>query len=165
MVVLTGSMSHVCLHVSSETPARLRRPELRAWRDSAGAGWNQRPEAPEALAAVHGPLRALAAHLCRDHQQRHAALRQWLGERGSAGWCWCWWCWWCFLPQDIWDWDAEPQGQRGHVTRAARGLTGHLRAARSCPAWLSLQVTSLMHAAQHHSITCCFLGSKLRENN
>lgn len=78
-------MSPVCLHVSSETPARLRRPERRAGGDSAGAGRNQRPEAPEALAADHGPLRALAARLRGDHQQRHAALRQRLGKEGLGG--------------------------------------------------------------------------------
>lgn len=66
----------MCLYISSETPARLRHPELRAGRDSAGAGRDQRPEAPETLAAVGGPLCSLAACLHRDHQQRHAALRQ-----------------------------------------------------------------------------------------
>lgn len=66
--------------VSSEAPARLRHPELRAGRHSAGAGRDQRPEAPDALAAVHRARCPLAARLHRHHQQRHAALRQRLGE-------------------------------------------------------------------------------------
>lgn len=70
--------------VSSETPARLRCPELRAGRHSAGAGRGQRPEAPDALAAVHRARCSLAAHLHRDHQQRHAALRQRLGEEARC---------------------------------------------------------------------------------
>lgn len=70
--------------LSSETPARLRRPELRAGRHSAGAGRDQRPEAPDALAAVHRARCSLAARLHRDHQQRHAALRQRLGKEARC---------------------------------------------------------------------------------
>lgn len=70
--------------VSSETPARLRRPELRAGRHSAGAGRDQRPEASDALAAVHRARCPLAARLHRDHQQRHAALRQRFGKEARC---------------------------------------------------------------------------------
>lgn len=75
-----------CLLFSFEASEGLWGPERRARWDPAGTSRNQRHETEPTLGAFHRSFSALAAHLCRHHQQRHAALWEWLGKNCQDLW-------------------------------------------------------------------------------